>query len=270
LQHTDTARSEQHAVQTAFNRHAKTYDERFSNSILGESLRSNVWDIADEAFASCLELLDLGAGTGEDAIHFARNGVRVTAVDVSPGMMTRLTEKAARAGVSSRIKSVLCEIDRYSPQECLYDGLISNFGALNCIRDLSWLRDTARNGLRPGAKVVLVTMGRFYPLEWIIFALKGQFLQAFRRFRNPCEVCVEGTKLNVHYHSLRNLRSMLEPQFQLEQITGLRAFLPVPGWEHLAHAASFRSLRKIDEIWCRFRFTAQCADHFMTVWRYRP
>jgi hypothetical protein len=91
LQHTDTARSEQHAVQTAFNRHAKTYDERFSNSTLGESLRSNVWDIADEAFASCLELLDLGDWTsvsGRDGRSWLLKIARNTLVYLRPRINT--------------------------------------------------------------------------------------------------------------------------------------------------------------------------------------
>ena len=71
-------------VQEAFDRHAAIYDERFSKPALGESIRAEVWRIADRAFASAQSLLDLGSGTGEDAIHFAQKGIHVTARSLMP------------------------------------------------------------------------------------------------------------------------------------------------------------------------------------------
>jgi ubiquinone/menaquinone biosynthesis C-methylase UbiE len=258
------------SVQEAFDRHAYTYDERFSDPFLGESIRSEVWQIADGVLTPSSRILDLGSGTGEDAIHFARQGMHVTAIDISSGMIRRLMTKAAETGISSKIDPVLMHMDQYLPQAAEFDAIISNFGALNCVPDLTWLQELARRGLKPGSRLILTTMGRFYPLETAVFLLKGQFARAFRRSHTVCEVSVEGVPVRVHYHSLRAIRRMLGPRFNLEQIRGLRAFLPVPGWEHLGRTAMFRRLGPIDRIWCRWRFTAPWADHFLTVWRYQP
>ncbi len=113
-------------------------------------------------------------------------------------------------------------------------------------------------------------MGTLYPLETVVLLLKGQFAGAFRRFRTPCEVSIESVPVQVHYHSLKTMRAMLGAQFHLEQVVGLRAFLPVPGWEHLGNSAIFRWLAPIDRLWCRCRITATLADHFISVWRYQP
>src|SRR5215469_5363808 len=116
------------SVRDAFDRHAKSYDERFSNHELGENIRSDVWKITDPVFASTHNLLDLGSGTGEDAIHYAARGVQVTAVDVSDQMLTRLKVKAVAAGLTAKIHYVCSEMNLYSPEHTQFDGIISNFG----------------------------------------------------------------------------------------------------------------------------------------------
>jgi ubiquinone/menaquinone biosynthesis C-methylase UbiE len=260
----------QASIQEAFDRHATHYDERFSNQVLGERIRAEVWQITDQAFASARRVLDLGSGTGEDAIHLARKGVHVTAVDISSRMISRLNAKASVSGVSGNIDPVVSEMDHYSPPAPEFDGILSNFGAINCLPDLIWLRELAQRGLKPGSRLVLTTMGRFYPLETAVLFLKGQFRRAFRRFQTPCEVTIEGLRVAVYYHSLKAMRKMLGSDFHLESVTGLRAFLPVPGWEHLGSSGSFRLLAPMDRIWCRLHVTAPHADHFVTVWRYEP
>ena len=58
----------QGTVQDAYDRLADVYDEVFCKRAFGEAMRTDVWRIADQAFGSARRLLDLGAGTGEDAI----------------------------------------------------------------------------------------------------------------------------------------------------------------------------------------------------------
>jgi len=260
----------QPSIQEAFDRHASVYDERFSSAVLGERIRSDFWQIADRAFASSRVILDLGAGTGEDAIHFAGNGIQVTAVDVSPGMIARLQSKAMAKGVSGRVRCVTGAMNEYLPDNLRFDGIVSNFGAINCLPDLTWLRATCNVALAPRSPVVLTTMGWLYPLETAVHLLKGQPGHAFRRLKHPCEVKIEGVAVRVYYHSLNQMRRMLGPQFRLERVEGLRAFLPVPGWEHLEPSIFQRALGPIDRFWCRWSVTATLADHFVSVWRYQP
>ncbi len=258
------------SVQEAFDRHSKSYDAQFSNVAIGEEVRAEVWELADAAFASSEHILDLGSGTGEDTIHFAQKGLRVTAVDISSGMMDRLISKARSASLSGRIDAVASEMNRYRPTGVRFDGLLSNFGAINCVADLAWLRELAEAGLKPGSRLVLTTMGSFYPLELIVFLLKLQPARAFRRLRKQVDVMVEGSSIRVHYHSLKDLRRELGPNFHLERIRGLRSFLPAPGWEHLQRFRLLRLLAPLDRFLSRFSITATCADHFVSVWRYQP
>src|SRR5882724_3418518 len=52
------------------------------------------------------KILDLGCGLGDAAVYFAMQGAKVTAVDISPGMIKVLRRLAAREKVSGRIKSM--------------------------------------------------------------------------------------------------------------------------------------------------------------------
>jgi SAM-dependent methyltransferase len=64
------------------------------------------WKLAErQAFldrlcaAGCVRLLEIGAGTGQDAAFFAANGLDVTATDLSPEMVARCAAKGLRAHV---------------------------------------------------------------------------------------------------------------------------------------------------------------------------
>ncbi len=55
-------------------------------------------------------LLELGCGTGRVAVALAQAGFRVTAVDLSPGMLDACRAKASAAGVAERVKVVQADM----------------------------------------------------------------------------------------------------------------------------------------------------------------
>jgi SAM-dependent methyltransferase len=65
-------------------------------------------------------VLDAGAGTGFLSLLLAGEGYEVTALELSPGMIARLEEKAARAGVSVRT----VEGDAARPPEDGFDAVV--------------------------------------------------------------------------------------------------------------------------------------------------
>lgn len=236
---------------------------------LAREIRSDVWRIADAVFPAGSRLIDAGCGTGEDAIHFARNRCDVMAIDISPAMISKIQAKAAALDFAGRLDFQVADIRQFAPDSPVYDGIFSNFGALNCIPDLSWLRQAAERSLKPGGHLVLTTMGRFYPLESAVHMLKGEPGLAFRRFRRPAESVIEGVRLDVYYHSPRTIGRALGPAFELQTIQGLRSLLPVPGLQHLEKFSVFNWMRPLDRLICNFRPTASWADHFVTVWRFK-
>jgi SAM-dependent methyltransferase len=256
--------SDRSRVREAFDRHAGVYDQLFSRSSIGQEIRAEVWQIAGDVFSQGMKILDLGCGTGEDAIHFARQGLQVTAIDASPAMVNQLQLKAG-----ADVDCEVAEMEHYSPRAGPYDGILSNFGALNCTGDLDWLRYLCQCQLKRGGHLVLGLMGRFYPLETAMFLMKGKPSLAFRRFGSRCMARIEGVSVPVHYYSPRAIQRSLGPEFVLERLKGLRSLQPVPGLEHLSRFRAVQLLRNADRWITRQPWTACWADHFVSVWRYR-
>jgi ubiquinone/menaquinone biosynthesis C-methylase UbiE len=260
----------QHAnLREAFDRHALTYDERFSSLEATRAIRKEIWRIADGLFPSGSSLLDLGCGTGDDAIHFAQRGIAVTAIDIAPAMIARLETKAAAAGIRERIDARVGDIETFEPRAAAFDGVVSDFGALNSVHNLIALRNLATRALKPGAFVLLVVMGRLYPLETAVSLLKGDFRRAFRRLRGTPEVAVEGIRVSFQYHSPRDLSGALGPDFSLQRLLGLRSVLPSVDWDHVYRFLPLGLVGAVDRFSTTFRLTAPLADLYLSIWRYR-
>jgi SAM-dependent methyltransferase len=88
-------------------------------------------------------VLELGCGTGADAIHLARRGFEVTAVDSSPMALERAHTRAEMTG--ALVRFVLADVYSFGPQagpfEFVYDGGFYHFARQADLRrylDLLW------------------------------------------------------------------------------------------------------------------------------------
>ena len=80
---------------TAFDLLAPSYDEDFTRSPIARWLRDQTHARLDALFHAGDTVLELGCGTGEDALYLARRGVRVLATDASEEMLAAARAKAA-------------------------------------------------------------------------------------------------------------------------------------------------------------------------------
>jgi SAM-dependent methyltransferase len=136
----------------AYNVIADEYDELLSRD---RSVRRVLWGHHARLFKAGDRVMDVGCGTGLDTLQLASRGVRVTAVDGSTGMITRLRAKLAGtpfAGlVTTEVGDIIEVTSRLSGP---YDGIISSFAALNTV-DLQRFATIAAGLLRPGGRAVL-------------------------------------------------------------------------------------------------------------------
>lgn len=140
---------------------AEVYDELFTHSVIGRVQRDVVWKATDETFRPGQRILEINCATGTTAMHLGSRGVSVLACDVSPRMtavaLQRAREAQLRATPEFRILATegIPELGPEGP----FDGVLSNFGGLNCVEDLRAVaRDLARL-LRPGAPALLCFLG---------------------------------------------------------------------------------------------------------------
>ncbi len=103
-------------------------------------------------------VVDLGCGTGQLSLPLAARGARVLAVDVSPGMITRLEANAHDRSLPN-IEGIAAAIENLSLPADSVDLVVTSY-ALHHLRD----RDKARvvaaayRWLRPGATLVIADM----------------------------------------------------------------------------------------------------------------
>src|ERR1700678_1635065 len=117
---------------------ADDYDELFTASRIGQAQRASVWTELKKVFRSGDRVLEIGCGTGVDACFLGSCGVRVVACDSSRRMVAVATRRVRETGNSEFVQAQLLGAEEISELrgECTFDGAFSNFGALNCVKDL--------------------------------------------------------------------------------------------------------------------------------------
>ncbi len=100
--------------------------------------------------------LELGCGTGTNAVWLARQGFAVTAVDISPAAILRARDRAARAHVCVRF--LLGDLRQLRPTGGPFDFLVDCgcFGAVQLVDAASYV-EALRRVTRPGSVALLLT-----------------------------------------------------------------------------------------------------------------
>jgi HemK-related putative methylase len=173
-------------------------------------------------------VLELGCGTGEDAVWLAFAGHRVVAIDASAEMIRVARLKAVAAGCADRIEFHCLSMEALDalPGGMRFDAVLSNFGAINCVPDLRALGATLAPRLAPGATLLFAVMGRYVPWEWIWYLAHGQWGRAFRRLGRDWVVW---RGMRIVYPTPSMLASVLRPHLAVSRVTALGCVLP-PGY----------------------------------------
>src|SRR5688572_11556880 len=148
-------------------------------------MRAAVRQRLDAAFAPGERVLELNCGTGEDAVHLGSRGVRVLATDSSAEMLSVARAKVDLARLDALVEVARMPIEnlaRHRPAGS-FDGVLSNFGGLNCVDDLPAVARDLAAITRPGARVLLCLMGPMVPWEWGLYLANGEPRRAMRRLR---------------------------------------------------------------------------------------
>lgn len=286
----------------AFDEVARDYDRTFSHRVLGRWLRQAVHQHLG-AYVAGDRVIELGCGTGEDTLWLAQRGVRVVALDASAAMLSVAAGKLERAGLADHVR--LEQIDlNVSPSalrralagdssvttsdtgsvddsdttpvdaptdDRLFDGCLSNFGALNCVDARPALAAEVASVMRPDAPLTVVVMGPFCPWEIAWFTSRGRLPSACRRWRGRVRARVGDHKLAVDYPTPRRLRRELEPWFRALGARGLGVLLPPTQLAHLVDRwprASAR-LRRWENRIAGLPPAAWLSDHYLLQMRRR-
>jgi ubiquinone/menaquinone biosynthesis C-methylase UbiE len=241
--------------QACFDKLADEYDSIWSETAIGRAQRSAVWRCIDPLFTRGDLVLDLGCGTGVDALHLHSRGVSVYGIDESPGMVAI----AKRRGVDAQ----LCAIERLDSLDLVVDGVISNFGALNCLPSLTSLSATLARIVRRGGYMALCLLNRFCLWEIAFHLLGAQPSRAFRRLKARATSSIGVT---VFYPSYATIVSAFKDSFRLINSFGIGLFVP-PSYIRLRSPWFIAQLSKADRHVAHLPVLRSLADHRLYIFQ---
>jgi len=102
----NTLRTQLRDTQEAFDSVASDYDGPRGNNDLIQDMRGEMWRWLDATFAPGSRLIDLGCGTGLDAIRMAHIGHHITATDWSAQMVERTRDRVERENLTDRVRTL--------------------------------------------------------------------------------------------------------------------------------------------------------------------
>jgi ubiquinone/menaquinone biosynthesis C-methylase UbiE len=235
---------------------APRYDELWTNTTAGRLQRDAVWRKLESYFRAGHHLLDLGCGTGEDALHLEQAGVRVSAFDASPGMVQVARERGIAANVLT-----LEDLDKL---DGAFDGALSNFGALNCVAEPHRLRAPLARLIRPGGFLALCVIGRFCLWETAHFLMRGELRKATRRWSGSSTSA--SLNLQVFYPTTERLCKIFAPDFTLIESTGIGVFVP-PSYAGALPTATLANLAAADRRIAHLPGVRALADHRLLIFK---
>lgn len=214
---------------TAFNRQSSIFDELYSKDIIIRYKRARVRERLLAYLKPGSKILELNAGTGDDAIFLASQGHFVHATDISTGMQEKLKEKIVANRLSGVVTSELCSYTRLETLQNKgpFDCIFSNFAGLNCTGDLHLVLGAFEKLLKPQGVVVLVILPEFCIWESLLL-FKGKFRTATRRFFSSGgrRANIEGASFSCWYYSPRYITNRLCEKFETIELEGLCTIVP--------------------------------------------
>lgn len=246
----------------SFDNYATHYDEHFTFSPVGLLQREAVYSYLIPILKKQQSVLEINCGTGHDAIEIAKKVKDVVATDVSEKMIQQCEAKNGVNNVSFKARSIQ-DLDEEIKN---VDFIFSNFGGLNCLSPQELSEFSIKcNALNKQTDLFFVIMGRKCIWERFYFKIKGDRTKANRRKSNEgVSTTINESEFKTWYYSPKEMERLFNT-FKAQRISGIGLFVP-PSYLN-SFFANKKVLLKVvsflDKVFCKFKWTADYADHYL-------
>ncbi len=205
---------------------APSYDKDFTQSPIGLHLRNRVHRRLLELWQEGDSILEVGCGTGEDAHFLGSHGIHVTATDASEEMR-RIASTKNQSLNNIQIQELNLNQLPDNQFKQPYTGVLSNFGALNCIDDWRPLSLWLSSRVQQGGTLAFAIMSPLCICETLWHGLHLDIKTASRRWHKTTTFTPDdATSINIAYPTIKRLTKDFAPYFQRTQVYPLGLCLP--------------------------------------------
>lgn len=210
----------------------------YDAALLGNRVFSHYREISlHELFATFRpgdRLLELGAGTGEEALQLARRGIRVLLTDISASQIRLASEKIRREGLDRILEARVMGVDDLArlideTGAGAFDGAFSSFGALNCAQNIERLPSDLHTLIRPGGRLACSVMNRACGWEMLTGLATLTPGRGLRRL-GAAKAAIEGLpgqSFEVRYYTRGDMERLFGRHFRIESVRS-HPLLPPP------------------------------------------
>jgi len=217
-------------VQQAYDELAPTYDRIPLENRINAYMRRVSLSRLLSVFPEGAHLLELGCGTGEEALALGERGRDVVALDTSLEMIRRGQAHAQDRGLSNRVKFLQLrarDLKRLDSPPGSFDGAYASF-SLGYEPDLAAMSTPLFGLLRSDAPVLISLPSRLCLIELVLAVALGRPGVAGRRLRPWFEHKVGRWRVPLRSFTPESLRWCLAPQFRLVRFEALPFLVPPP------------------------------------------
>jgi len=252
-------------VSKAFGKQSAIFDDIYDSNPIVSYMRNIIRNEVLDGLQKDDHILEINAGTGTDAVFFAKLGYQVTALEISEQMVEKAQEKIQKHQLENQISFIQMNYENVSEVEGVFDYVYSNFGGLNCSPNLSEVVSQLLTKLKSGGKTTLTILPPFTLWEKL-YLLKGNFKLANRRKSgSPSIAHLEGEYFKCWYYSPKVITDTLDGLIKDVSVTGICIFTPPSFIEFFPkkYPAIFKSLTKLDKLVSKLPIFNSIGDYYM-------